>query len=144
MCSCVCACLLTIVMTLRGEGTYRAIAPPVYCHCAAKINHTAFTGPPAQKTVTYSMTTNHMLHKKCPPSHCIDSALQILKAPNTSSVGAKPLYRAGLTGTLEPSEMDAPHTVRQNIPLSKAIDRTNIKESPSSVPLSPVCQSTPS
>lgn len=33
-----------------------------------------------------------MLHKKCPPSHCIDSALQILKAPNTSSVGAKPLY----------------------------------------------------
>lgn len=33
--------------------------------------------------------------------------------------------------------MEAPHTVRQNIPLSKAIDRTNIKESPSPVPLSP-------
>lgn len=33
--------------------------------------------------------------------------------------------------------MDAPHTVRQNIPLSKAIDRTNIKEFHSSVPLAP-------
>lgn len=47
--------------------------------------------------------------------------------------------------TLEPGKMDAPHTVRQDIPPSKAIDRTNIKESPSSAPRSPpVCQSTPS
>lgn len=36
-----------------------------------------------------------------------------------------------------PVKMEVPHTVRQNIPLSRAIDRTNIKESPSPVPLSP-------
>lgn len=41
-----------------------------------------------------------------------------------------------LTDKQGPSKMETPHTVRQNIPLSNAIDRTNIKESPSSLPLS--------
>lgn len=36
-----------------------------------------------------------------------------------------------------PSKMAASHTVRQNIPLSKAIDRTNIMESPPPRPTAP-------
>lgn len=32
--------------------------------------------------------------------------------------------------TLEPSETAAPHSARQNTPLSRGIDRTNIKEPP--------------
>ena len=81
-----------------------------------------------------------------PPSNCAGPSLRALnysRQPNSSSLEAKPSH----TDALEPGKMDAPHTVGQNIPLSRAIDRTNIKDSPlarASLSLSPVCQSTPS
>ena len=74
-----------------------------------------------------------------PPSNCAGPSLRALnysRQPNFSSLEAKPSH----TDALEPGKMDAPHTVGQNIPLSRAIDRTNIKDSPlarASLSLSP-------
>lgn len=101
------------VTTVSPRGTYRAIAPPVYWHCAAKINlaHAAFSGPPAQNpvmffhqhTVTYdnqSCTTqgyvtitwiprfwhvrNDLRWFHTPPT------AELFKTSNTSSSGAEP------------------------------------------------------
>lgn len=103
------------------------------------------------QTITCNIRTpNIHLHESpdsdmlWPPSNCAGPSLQVLnysRQPNSSSLEAEPSH----TETLEPGKTDAPHTVGQNIPLSGAIDRTNIKDSPlARASLSPVCQSTPS
>lgn len=51
--------------------------------------------------------------------------------------GEATVYRQATQTRWSPERWMPPHTVGQNVPLSKAIDRTNIKESQSSVPLSP-------
>ncbi|CAB1420483.1 unnamed protein product [Pleuronectes platessa] len=62
-----------------------------------------------------------------------DTTVMCTHVPKDFHVGGS----GGFPDKLEPSKVEVLHTVRQTIPLSKAIDRANIKETPSPVPLSP-------
>ena len=71
--------------------------------------------------------------ERWPPLDCVGDSLQLNHSTATFALHTK----GGSPDKLEPSKVEVLHTVRQNIPLSKAIDRANIKETPSPVPLSP-------